>query len=309
MAIDVKVIKVKRLESRHGKPMWILNTAGGDSIYVFDNMLEGPPWNKSRYRAWFEEMENQQEDRLQSFPLLATASEQGKYLTIISLQTPARDAKPDRTPELENLWEVYGPRWWSALHSLGAEDTIVFDTETTGTETDLDEAVSIAVRSYASPSGAPVKYHSLIAPHFPGKLMERNAKGECAYDSHGVHPADLADQPPFPAAHQALWEIMWEKNWVCWDTDFDVARLDSLCLRHGLPLIPRKRVVCAMRLLSPLAGKWDAGRSAYRKAKLEEMASVMGAAFPDAHNAAADVKMTIAVRRWAYSEAHKRARA
>ena len=47
-----------------------------------------------------------------------------------------------------------------------------------------------------------------------------------------------------------------------------LALLDSLCLRHRLPLIPRKRVVCAMRLLSPLAGKWDAGRSAYRKAKL-----------------------------------------
>ena len=47
-----------------------------------------------------------------------------------------------------------------------------------------------------------------------------------------------------------------------WKNDFDVALLDSLCLRHGLPLIPRKRVVCAMRLHSPLAGKWDAGRSA-----------------------------------------------
>ena len=78
-------------------------------------------------------MENEQADRWQTSPILATASETGKYLTIISLQTPPPDAKPDRTPELENLWQVYGPRWWSALHSLGAEDTIVFDTETTGT--------------------------------------------------------------------------------------------------------------------------------------------------------------------------------
>ena len=188
-------------------------------------------------------MENKQADRWRSSPIIATATEQGKYLTIISLQAPAPDARPDRTPELENVWEVYGPRWWSALHSLGAEDTIVFDTETTGTETDLDEAVSIAVRSYASPSGAPVKYHSLIAPRFPGKLLEQNAKGECAYDIHGIHPDDLAGQPSFPSVHKALWEIMWEKNWVCWNTDFDVALLDSLCLRHGLPLIPRKRVV------------------------------------------------------------------
>ena len=169
MAIDVKVIKVTRSENRYGKPMWILNTAGGDSIFVFDNMLEGPPWDKSRYRVLFEEMENQQADRWQSFPILATASEKGKYLTIISLGTPASDAKPDRTPELENVWEVYGPRWWSALHALGAEDTIVFDAETTGVNPDLDEAVSIAVRSYASPSGAPVKYHSLIRAAFSRK--------------------------------------------------------------------------------------------------------------------------------------------
>lgn len=31
-----------------------------------------------------------------------------------------------------------------------------------------------------------------------------------------------------------------------------------------------------MRLLSPLAGKWDAGRSACRKATLAEMAQAMG---------------------------------
>ena len=45
MAIDVKVIKVKRSESRYGKPMWILNSAGGDSVYGIDNMLAGRPWN------------------------------------------------------------------------------------------------------------------------------------------------------------------------------------------------------------------------------------------------------------------------
>ena len=49
MVIGVKVIKVKRSESRPGKPMWILNTVGGDSIYVFDNLLAGRPWNNSSY--------------------------------------------------------------------------------------------------------------------------------------------------------------------------------------------------------------------------------------------------------------------
>ena len=82
--------------------------------------------------------------------------------------------------------------------------------------------------------------------------------------------------------------------------------LDSLCLRDQLPLIPRNRVVCAMKLLSPLADKWDEGRATYRWAKLEEMASAMQLEFPDAHDAAADVSMTIRVMRWAYTQAQNR---
>ena len=56
----------------------------------------------------------------------------------------------------------------SALHSLSAEDTIVFDTETTGTEKDLDEAVSIAAQSYASPSGAPAAGFLVFWPVWRG---------------------------------------------------------------------------------------------------------------------------------------------
>ena len=68
------------------------------------------------------------------------------------------------------------------------------------------------MRSYACVSGAPVQYYTLGAPRFPGNLPERNAEGESAYDIHGIHPDDLADQPPFPTVYQALREIMREKN-------------------------------------------------------------------------------------------------
>ena len=40
--------------------MWTLQTAGGDRINVFNNMLERPPWDNSGYRAWFEAMESGQ---------------------------------------------------------------------------------------------------------------------------------------------------------------------------------------------------------------------------------------------------------
>lgn len=57
-----------------------------------------------------------------------------------------------------------------------------------------------------------------------------------------------------------------------------------------------------MKLLSPLAGKWDEGRGAYPWAKLEELAGAMKLEFPDAHDASADARITISVMRWAYAQ-------
>ena len=63
-----------------------------------------------------------------------------------------------------------------------------------------------------------------------------------------------------------------------------------------------------MKLLSPLAGKWDEGHATYRWTKLEDMASVIELEFPDAHDAAADVNMTIRVMQWGYTQVQKRMR-
>ena len=306
MAINMKVIGVARSMTRKGDPMWTLQTASGDRINVFDNMLERSPWDNSGYRMWFEAMESGQTDRWRSSPILVGASKRGQYLEVISVQAPAPGAKPDKSPRPRDIWQLYGAHWYNTLHSLEAEDSIVFDTETTGANPELDEAVSIAVQSFAAQQRPPAAYHTLIAPRFPEQLLERNAQNVCAYDIHGIHPDDLVGQPSFPVVYDTLWAIMRGVNWVCWNSDFDVMMLDSLCLRHGLPLIPRNRVVCAMKLLGPLADKWDEGRAAYRWAKLEDMARVLKLEFQDAHDAAADVKMTIQVLRWAYTHALKR---
>ena len=52
MTPNVKVIAVTRSESRQGDPMWTLQTANGEQINVFANMLEQRPRGNSGYRAW-----------------------------------------------------------------------------------------------------------------------------------------------------------------------------------------------------------------------------------------------------------------
>ena len=52
--------------------------------------------------------------------------------------------------ETGDIWGLYGWHWWNTLYSLGAEETIVFDTETTGTNPELDEAVSITPTTNAT---------------------------------------------------------------------------------------------------------------------------------------------------------------
>ena len=62
------------------------------------------------------------------------------------------------------------------------------------------------LQSNAAPSGAPVEYHTLIAPRFPEKLLDQNADKKSAYDIHGIHPDDLVGQPPFPVVHEHAME-------------------------------------------------------------------------------------------------------
>ena len=115
MAADMKVIAVTRSETRKGDPMWTLQTAGGDRINVFNNMLERPPWDNSGYRAWFEAMESGQTDRWMNSPILVGIAKPGKYLQVFSVQPRAPDAKPDKTPQPGDIWQLHGWHWWNTL--------------------------------------------------------------------------------------------------------------------------------------------------------------------------------------------------
>ena len=43
------------------------------------------------------------------------------------MQAATLFAEPDKTLALTDVWALYGPRWWSALHAFYAQDTIAFN--------------------------------------------------------------------------------------------------------------------------------------------------------------------------------------
>lgn len=70
MDTDMKVIAVTCRETRRGDPMWTLQTAGGDRVNVFNNMLERRPWENSGYALWFLDMHPGQTDRWLNAPIM-----------------------------------------------------------------------------------------------------------------------------------------------------------------------------------------------------------------------------------------------
>ena len=137
-----------------------------------------------------------------------------------------------------------------ALPVMLSDDAVVFDLETTGLSSRWDEIVSFAVKSPTRP----VELNSLIMPKRPKQLLKVGKNGTCAYDVSGIHPDHLIGSPTFEELYPRLRAVLEGKHWVCWNAEFDVEFLDSICDRRKVEPIPRASVLCAMQLLSPLAG-------------------------------------------------------
>ena len=314
MKVDVLITRVARSTTKNGDPMWLLFTTGGDRLYVFDNQLDKEPWVNSGYRKWFEAMDEGEAQRWETNPIPLVLTRHGKYPSIQHVTRWSEERVPDKfNPPPGGAWQLHGDLWRMVLPRLTRAATVVFDTETTGVDTSTDEIVSVAATMYPNPHaiaaenmGINTRYYTLVKPNNPDKLLWQSAKGTCAYDIHGIHPDNLVGAPTFREIYEDLSAALHGKHWVCWNSDFDVNLLDSLCMRHHLPLIPRSTVWCAMKLLSPMAREWDYGRGQYKWAKLERMAKIAGLDFPDAHNAQADVDMTIKVLTWAAEQVANR---
>lgn len=195
-----------------------------------------------------------------------------------------------------------------ALPVMLSSGSVVFDIETTGINKKWEEIVSIAVKSPADQ----VEMQTLIMPKRPKRLLQKGKDGKCAYDINGIHPDDLIGSPTFEEAYPQIREALQGKRWVCWNAAFDVGFLDEICARRNVENIPRAGVFCAMKLLSPLAGLRGQRRGKIERVRvvdraddrarwqqLSRLAGRMGIDARNAHDAAADVAMTIEVIKWA----------
>lgn len=194
------------------------------------------------------------------------------------------------------------------LPMMLSHQAVVFDIETTGLNSRWHEIVSFAAKS---PSTQQV-IQTLIMPKRPNDLLKKGESGQSAYDINGIHPDDLVGSPTFGEAYTEIRKSLEGKHWVCWNADFDVNFLDVVCDKRGVERIPRAGVSCAMKLLSPLAGQRgqrrgkivnvqvsDNADDRVRWQKLSSLAKRMGIDTRQAHNAAADVDMTIQILQWA----------
>lgn len=208
-----------------------------------------------------------------------------------------------------------------AFPMMLGENAVVFDLETTGlNERSTSGKLWHEIVQFAAKSlDGSVDINMYIKPKRPNALLKKDKNGESAYDVNGIHPDDLINAPTFREAYPQIRQALEGKYWVCWNADFDVKFLDGVCDKRGLDRICRLGTICAMKLLSPLAGKKGTRRgkisqiqvqdgpvdhekdAGLKAQKLSILAGRMGIdTRGKAHEAGNDVDMTIAIMNWAH---------
>lgn len=128
-----------------------------DRVNVFNNTLWRTRWENSVYRTWFQAMELGETNHWTNSPIMVGIAERGGDMEVVSVQPKAPNAKPDCRAEPTGVWELHRPYWLATLNRLATKDTIFFNTETTDTDAEMDEAVS-----RRGPPTFPLVRHTLL---------------------------------------------------------------------------------------------------------------------------------------------------
>lgn len=161
---------------------------------------------------------------------------------------------------------------------------VVFDTETTGLSRGHDEIVQICIVGHDSQ----VQINQIIKPTIP--------IGAKAAEIHGITEAKVADASLFEQFYAAIYELLHEKTVIAYNLDFDLPMLTGVVAKHKLEPIKPTKTGCAMIQFAKFYGGWNDYHQSYRWQKLITAARYFDLDWDgSAHDAAADVKMTIEV--------------
>lgn len=169
-------------------------------------------------------------------------------------------------------------------------DFVVFDTETRGL--DVPEIIQVGM---VDPTGK-VLLNDIVKPIHP--------VNESAYAIHNIDTEKT--ELTFPDIYPKLKDLMDGKVWVGYNVAFDVKALNVTCMLHNLPLLVPKSVHCVMHDIAvyyhPDYRTWDYYSKSHNTTitqggfvgvKLVELAELHSIKSDNAHDALADVYMTL----------------
>lgn len=123
-------------------------------------------------------------------------------------------------------------------------------------------------------------------------LKPQGLISEGASSTHGIYEEDVVLAGSFVSVYPYLQEVLTGKPVLAYNASFDQRALDTTCQRYGLPTIE-----CqwhdVMEHYSAFSGDWNRTKGNYRWWKLTEANLHCGLPVVDAHDATADVKMTL----------------
>ena len=152
----------------------------------------------------------------------------------------------------------------------------VFDCETTGTDPEQDEIVSLALVLLGPDGKETGRFGSLVRPSCP--IPDEVSA------IHGISDADVANAPTFADLARRLLELLDGRVFVAHNASFDLPMLRSALRTAGLDYSPPATACTldAFRVLEPLA----------QEHRLEAICSRHGVQLAGAHDAMVDAEAT-----------------
>lgn len=167
---------------------------------------------------------------------------------------------------------------WAA-ERIKRGDFVILDTETTALD---GEIIEIAI---IGPDGATL-LDTLVKPDHPERMIERDDRGVCASDIHGIQPADVESAPGWADVWPEVKRLTDDRTVLIYNVVFDVGRIEAMNTAAGLPLPVVTNWVCLMMWYADYCGEWSEYHRSFRWQRLES-----------GHRAAGDCRAALAVLR------------